>query len=149
MSKDNVAIIVLIVLYLAQGIPLGLFTGALPFLFAAEFSYSDQAILSLAGYPYALKLLWAPIVDCVFSTKIGRRKSWVFPCQILMGAVMMYMSFNIDNWISDSQIYTLTFWIFIAVVFTATQDIAVDGWSLTMLSKENVSYQAPLQSLGL
>ncbi|RWS05813.1 hypothetical protein B4U80_01938, partial [Leptotrombidium deliense] len=39
-------------------------------------SYDKQAIFSFACYPYAIKLLWAPIVDSIYYEKFGRRKSW-------------------------------------------------------------------------
>lgn len=44
---------------------------------------------------------------------------------------------------------------FITVVFgslilaAATQDIAVDGWALTLLSSQNLSYASTAQTIGL
>jgi len=35
------------------------------------------------------------------------------------------------------------------VTFSATQDIAVDGWALTLLSEENLAYAATCQTIGL
>jgi hypothetical protein len=35
------------------------------------------------------------------------------------------------------------------VFFSATQDIAVDGWALTLLSKENINYASTAQTVGL
>ncbi|KAG0168541.1 hypothetical protein DFQ30_004613 [Apophysomyces sp. BC1015] len=37
----------------------------------------------------------------------------------------------------------------ITIFFCATQDIAVDGWALTLLSKENLSYASTAQTIGL
>jgi PAT family acetyl-CoA transporter-like MFS transporter 1 len=43
----------------------------------------------------------------------------------------------------------LTF-IFVSLIFfAATQDIAVDGWALTLLSQENLSYASTAQTIGL
>lgn len=43
----------------------------------------------------------------------------------------------------------LTF-IFVSLIFfAATQDIAVDGWALTLLSHENLSYASTAQTVGL
>lgn len=40
--------------------------------------------------------------------------------------------------------------IFVTLVFcSATQDIAVDGWALTLLSEENLSYASTSQTIGL
>lgn len=49
-----------------------------------------QAEFSFAVYPFCFKLLWAPIVDCVFSKRFGRRKTWIIPMQYLMGIVIEY-----------------------------------------------------------
>lgn len=37
---------------------------------------------------------------------------------------------------------------FILIVFVATQDIAVDGWAISLLSKKNVGYASTCQSIG-
>eukprot|EP01084_Bolivina_argentea_P006753 12780_1 len=114
-----------------------------------SFSYSDQAIFSLSSYPYSLKLLWSPIADSIYFKKLGRRKSWLFPSQNIMGILMIYISYHIDTWIQNIDINSLTIWCFILIFFTATQDIAVDGWALTILSKHNVHLQSTCQSFGM
>lgn len=43
----------------------------------------------------------------------------------------------------------ITIFFFILVLLMATQDIAVDGWALTMLSKSNISYASTCQTIGL
>ena len=48
-----------------------------------------------------------------------------------------------------TKVYTLTIWFFIMVLLCATQDIAVDGWSTTILSKENINYQGTCETFGL
>ena len=55
---------------LVQGIPMGLVFGTIPFLLkgAANVSYTELGLFSLAGYPYSLKLLWSPIVDSFYWT---------------------------------------------------------------------------------
>ena len=74
----------LVALYVLQGLVTGLATGFLPFMLSGRISYSQQAIVSLAAYPYSLKLFWSPIVDVVHVPRWGRRKSWIVPCQILI-----------------------------------------------------------------
>ena len=38
-----------------------------------------------------MKLLWSPVVDAAYSTKIGRRRTWVIPLQLLL-AVTLYIT---------------------------------------------------------
>lgn len=37
-------------------------------------SYEALAVFSFAGWPYSIKLFVAPIVDSVYSRRVGRRK---------------------------------------------------------------------------
>jgi PAT family acetyl-CoA transporter-like MFS transporter 1 len=43
----------------------------------------------------------------------------------------------------------LTFIFVMFIFFAATQDIAVDGWALTLLSGPNLSYASTAQTIGL
>eukprot|EP00485_Elphidium_margaritaceum_P016518 CAMPEP_0202728330 /NCGR_PEP_ID=MMETSP1385-20130828/185572_1 /ASSEMBLY_ACC=CAM_ASM_000861 /TAXON_ID=933848 /ORGANISM="Elphidium margaritaceum" /LENGTH=515 /DNA_ID=CAMNT_0049394577 /DNA_START=41 /DNA_END=1589 /DNA_ORIENTATION=- len=152
-QDDILGISVLMLLYCLQGIPLGLIFGSLPFVMAERLSYTDQATFSLAAYPFSLKLLWSPIVDAVYLPQFGRRKSWIFPLQILMGVTMIFISYHFDDWSGVTgngvvNIWSLTVWMFLLIFFTATQDIAVDGWALTILSVGNRELQAMCQTIG-
>lgn len=48
----------------------------------------------------------------------------------------------------EPNIWTLTISFFILNFCAATQDIAVDGWALTMLSKKNVGLASTCNSVG-
>lgn len=96
--RDRSAMIILVILYLLQGVPTGLAFGSIPFLLKSKLSYSQIGVFSLSTYPYSLKLFWSPIVDAWFSPRIGRRKSWIIPVQVVVGLMMYWMSF----WIEDS-----------------------------------------------
>ncbi|KAG9098318.1 hypothetical protein FRC06_006539, partial [Ceratobasidium sp. 370] len=150
-AKDKAAMALLITLYLIQGIPIGLAFGSVPFLLKSKLSYSQLGIFSLATYPYSLKLLWSPIVDSVFSPAIGRRKSWIMPMQLIIGSLMLWMSFNVQSLmdVPEPDVNKLTFIFTSLVLLAATQDIAVDGWALTLLSQENLSYASTAQTIGL
>jgi MFS transporter, PAT family, solute carrier family 33 (acetyl-CoA transportor), member 1 len=88
--------ILLVVLYLLQGIPVGLSFGSIPFLLKAKMSYSEIAIFSLSSWPYSLKLLWSPIVDALYWPELGRRKSWIIPIQTLTGMLFLALGWHID-----------------------------------------------------
>lgn len=149
--KDKINITLLIVLYLLQGVPVGLAFGSVPFLLKSTLSYGEIGIFTLSSYPYSLKLLWSPIVDAVFLPRFGRRKSWIVPIQMIIGILFLWLGFNVNDLLANasSQVYTLTATFFILIFFCATQDIAVDGWALTLLSKDNLSYASTAQTIGL
>ncbi|KAI0700407.1 MFS general substrate transporter [Cytidiella melzeri] len=150
-NKDKRAIALLIILYLIQGFPLGLALGSLPFLLKEHLSYSQIAVFSLASYPYSLKLLWSPIVDSLFIPSVGRRRSWIIPMQVLIGSLMLIISFNAEEYMNNpSEHINIMSIVFTAlVVLSATQDIAVDGWALTLLSQDNLPFASTCQTIGL
>lgn len=150
-TKDKKAVVLLCILYLIQGVPLGLALGSVPFLLKEHLSYSQLATFALSSYPYSLKLLWSPIVDSVFFKSIGRRKSWIIPMQLIVGTLMLYISLNVQKLLDDpaNNVTELTIVFTSLVMFSATQDIAVDGWALTLLSQENLSYASTCQTIGL
>lgn len=151
LSGDYLNICVLLFLYILQGIPLGLI-GSVPFILSNRgVSYSQQAVFSFVTWPFSVKLLWAPIVDSLYWERFGRRKSWLVPVQYLIGFFLIIISFNIENLLNSSagpQMSVLTI-MFLALNFlAATQDIAVDGWALTMLKPTNVGYASTCNSVG-
>ncbi|XP_074859989.1 acetyl-coenzyme A transporter 1 isoform X2 [Carettochelys insculpta] len=147
------SILLLLFLYVLQGIPLGL-AGSIPLILQSKnVSYTDQAFFSFVFWPFSLKLLWAPLVDAVYFKSFGRRKSWLVPTQYILGFFMMYLSTQIDFLFGDVEgkspdVVALTVTFFLFEFLAATQDIAVDGWALTMLSRENVGYASTCNSVG-
>ena len=85
LQGDKIHVCVLFCLYILQGIPLGLGSAVPLVLINRSVPYKDQAKFSFAGYPFSMKLIWAPLVDSVYVARFGRRKSWLVPTQYLLG----------------------------------------------------------------
>mmetsp|Transcript_4986 Transcript_4986/g.11084 ORF Transcript_4986/g.11084 Transcript_4986/m.11084 type:complete len:681 (-) Transcript_4986:225-2267(-) len=138
---------------------------------AARASYNANAIFALCSWPFSLKLLWAPIVDAVYFKRFGRRKSWLVPVQTLAGLIMVGGSDFVERELGLGNVVTqgtesvsgldaaaaaaasmnvqgVTAFFFVLYFLMATQDIAVDGWALTMLSKENRGRGPICNSIG-
>lgn len=153
--QDKRNFLLLVLLYFLQGIPMGLAMGSVPFLLKPYFSYGQIGIFSLASYPYSLKLLWSPIVDAIWSKRLGRRKSWITPIQTISGFALIYLGGRIDQLMIDASandgagVWGFTRWWFLLVFLCATQDIAVDGWAISLLSIQNISYASTAQTVGL
>ncbi|XP_078617067.1 acetyl-coenzyme A transporter 1-like [Branchiostoma floridae x Branchiostoma japonicum] len=150
-DRHNIALLLL--LYILQGIPLGL-AGSVPMLLQSRHvSYHQQAVFSFVFWPFSVKLVWAPIVDAIYSKRMGRRKTWMVPSQYLIGIFMLFLSTKVDYLLGDvddnsPDVRTLTFFFFMLNFLAATQDIAVDGWALTMLSRRNVGWASTCNSVG-
>lgn len=151
-GKDKWSIALLLLLYTLQGIPLGLAASIPMVLQAKKVGYRQQALFSLVSWPFSVKLLWAPLVDAFYSRSFGRRKSWLIPTQYVIGFVMLVLSYYMDDLLgSDKEpprVMILTVVFFVLFVCAATQDIAVDGWALTILSRENVGHASTCNSVG-
>ena len=152
---DKRNFLLLVMLYFLQGIPMGLAHGSLPFLLKSYLSYGQIGIFSLAGYPYSIKLLWSPIVDAIWSSRFGRRKSWITPVQFISGVSLIYLGGRINEMMAaagengGAGVWNFTGWWFFLVLMCATQDIAVDGWAISLLSITNISYASTAQTVGL
>ncbi|CCE86677.1 Piso0_005180 [Millerozyma farinosa CBS 7064] len=149
--EDRPAFIALVILYILQGVPVGLAFGSIPFFLKSKLTYSQVGIFSLAAYPYSLKLLWSPFVDSFYSKSIGRRKSWIIPIQIISGTTLILLGREIDHCLLEPALYLkrITAYFFLLVFFCATQDIAVDGWALTCISPDCLSYASTAQTVGI
>lgn len=153
--QDQRSFLLLVLLYFLQGIPMGLAMGSVPFLLKNHMSYSEIGVFSLASYPYSLKLLWSPFVDAVWSPKLGRRKTWIVPIQFMSGFGMLYLGAHVEDMMATvgraggPTVWTFMSWWFFLVLMCATQDIAVDGWALTLLTPSNVAYASTAQTVGL
>lgn len=153
--QDRRNFCLLVLLYFLQGVPMGLATGSVPFLLKKHLNYGHIGVFSLASYPYSLKLLWSPIVDACWTPKLGRRKSWILPIQMLSGIGMLWLGKHVKEMLvtagadGGSGIWDFTGWWFFLVFMCATQDIAVDGWALTLISPSNLSYASTAQTVGL
>ncbi|KAJ1454219.1 acetyl-coenzyme A transporter 1-domain-containing protein [Pelagophyceae sp. CCMP2097] len=151
-THDRGSVALLMVLYTLQGLPMGL-SSAVPLLLAGKIAYKEQAVLAMASMPFSLKLLWAPLVDSAYIPSIGRRKTWLVPCQLLIGLLMVLSRSRVDAWVdgangSGPQTSPLAVFFFALYALCATQDIAVDGWALTMLSEKNVGWASTCNSAG-
>lgn len=114
-------------LYLSQGLPFGFFTQALPAVMRQQgLSLAVIGGSTLLALPWALKFLWAPLVD-----RHGTRRAWILPLQLASVAVLLALAFADP---SESLL-----WLMVGVLLTnlvaATQDIATDGLAVDLLRK--------------
>lgn len=154
-EESNLAL--LFFLYFLQGLPMGLSVSVPLFLASRGASFTDQALFSLSSWPYSLKVLWAPLVDALWTEKyrLGQRKSWIIPIQIITGISMIALGTYVAEMLGSDEreaakldIKALTAVFFLLYFLVATQDIAVDGWALTMLRTENVGFASSANMIG-
>ncbi len=120
------------IFYIAQGLPIGLLTIALPaWLSEQGVEASDVAyFISIATLPWGFKLFAGPIMDRFSFLAMGRRRPWVVAAQAGLLVSMIGLAFVPDP---ANNIVLLTWMAFIVNSFAAVQDVAVDGMAIDVL----------------
>jgi len=127
MTSDRTTpkIVLLTALYVAQGLPYGFFTGALPVLLRQTgMSLTAISALSLLYLPWALKFMWAPYLD-----HLGTRKAWLlgFQASTIVGALLLS---RMDLSAGYLPIIVAAF---AFNIIAASQDVVTDGLAVRML----------------
>jgi PAT family beta-lactamase induction signal transducer AmpG len=132
-------------LYLSQGLPYGFQTQALPsMLRTLGLSLPEIGATSLLALPWALKFLWAPLVDRWWSPTLGHRRSWILPIQLTTVGALALMG-TLDP---HTQLHPLL-WCFLGLnLLAATQDIATDGLAIRLLGPSERGLGNGLQVAG-
>jgi MFS transporter, PAT family, beta-lactamase induction signal transducer AmpG len=117
-------------LYLAQGLPYGFFTQALPILLREHgLSLPLIGLANLLALPWALKFAWAPLVDRVRSPR-GRRRAVIVPLQLASAVALGALAVAA----SPDAMWLLCIAVLVVNTLAATQDIATDALAVEILS---------------
>jgi PAT family acetyl-CoA transporter-like MFS transporter 1 len=122
----------LIFLYSLQGLVIGIILDTMQMILKKHFHYKEIGLFLMCSYPFSLKIFWSFIVDTYYIKRLGLRKTWVIFSQSISSLILLYLSYHIEGIILDKRIYFLSFMCFMLIFCIATQDIAVDGWALSL-----------------
>lgn len=115
-------------LYAAQGLPFGFFTLALPVLLReAGWSLTAISFLQFLALPWALKFLWAPVVD-----HHGSRRGWLLGLQAAACGAALLLS-QMDLALGSVALFAA---VFVFNLIAATQDIVTDGLAVRLLNAQ-------------
>lgn len=137
-----------LLLYLVQGIAIGLTISIPLFLIYYGATWNDRGTFNFATYPFSLKLLWAPLVDVLYMDRFGRRKSWIIPIQLIMAVILLTLSFYIESLVMNNHVVLLTVIFFLIMFLTATQDISIDGLAISWFASTNPQWTSTSQTIG-
>jgi len=149
-KKNILGLAVLTILYMIQGIPLGFFKLSISSILVEKgVHYKDLGLLSLVSLPYSLKFFFAPILDAFYFKKLGQRKSYIVPTQYIYALISFFLSWNVQFYIDEFNVKALFIFGLSCIILIAVQDVAVDGWVLTILTEDYISYGPATQTIGL
>jgi len=130
---------VLVILFLgfSSGLPLALSASTLGIRMTdVGVDLGTIGLFSLAGLPYTIKFLWAPLVDAiripVLTPLLGRRRGWLIFSQILLMGAIVYLGFVdplVDPWF-------VALGAVLVAAASATQDIVIDAFRVESLETD-------------
>jgi PAT family beta-lactamase induction signal transducer AmpG len=126
-------------LYFAQGLPFGFQSKTLQYLLTEK--GVSLTVITFAGalsLPWALKPLWAPLVD-----RFGARRQWIVPLQAALA-----LTLTLAGQYGDGELITLLGLVLLMNLLTATQDIAVDGLAVDLLDGAELGSGNAMQVVG-
>lgn len=143
-SKQTNKLLTFFSLYIAQSVPMSLFSTLLPVLMRQDnFSLSTIGLLQLIKLPWILKVFWAPIVDKKTSD-LGTYKRWIFSSEMVYAILILLVAF-LDL---KTNFITIFILIILSFIASATQDIATDALTALSFSRKEKSLGNSMQSMG-
>ncbi len=142
-------VIAILFLGFSEGLPLAL-TGATLSVWLRESGISKTAIglFALVTMPYALKFIWAPLIDRlrlpVITRVFGRRRGWALVTQSALMLALIGLGFT-------DPLKDLWWTAFLAVIVafcSASQDIVIDAYRVETLDEKQQGAGAATLVLG-
>ena len=142
-------VFVILLLGFSSGLPLLLvFQTLSAWLKESEVSLTMIGWFSLASTAYALKFLWAPMVDKMpipfLSSALGQRRAWIILSQSLVALSML----GLGSMDPSQELSWVAIWAVALATASATQDIAVDAYRIESLDEEQLGAGSANYVLG-
>lgn len=121
----------MLLLGFSAGLPITMVLGTLnAWLTEADVAISTIGILSWVGLFAAFKFLWSPLVSIrppLIGKRLGRRRSWLIGCQIVVIGALFVIAFSNPE---GGALVPLASAAALAAFASATQDIVIDTWRI-------------------
>jgi PAT family beta-lactamase induction signal transducer AmpG len=148
-------VLIVLLLGFSAGLPLALCGETLRVWLAdCGVDLSTIGLLTLAGLPYTIKFLWAPVVDALdipwLSQRFGRRRGWLLATQLVLMGTIVFLGTREPR--GAPLVVGLA--ALIVAFASATQDVLIDAYRVESLAPEEqaagmASYVAAYRVGGL
>ncbi len=153
LAKDRkLRLFTLFILYVAQGVPIGLFWFAIPAWMAANGASAGDVgyVLGLTALPWTLKLVNGFIMDRYTFLAMGRRRIWIIGAQLVMILLLLGCA-AVSPGVGDVLLLGIAG--FVVNLATTFQDVAVDGMAVDIMEEEERARASGMmfggQSIGI
>jgi len=134
----------------ASGLPLALTSGTLQaWLTVIGADLRTIGLFTLAGIPYTVKFLWAPLMDRFVPPWLGRRRGWMVAAQsgLIAGLVAMALSGPTERG-SAEALWVIGVLALLVAFASASQDIVFDAYRTDVLRPSERGFGAALSVTG-
>ncbi len=151
-ESRRLRLVTLCVLYIAQGVPIGLFWFAIPAWMAANGASAADVgyVLGLTALPWTLKLVNGFIMDRYTWLAMGRRRIWIIGAQVSMIGLLVAGAIVRPQ---AGDIVLLGMLGFLVNMATTFQDVAVDGLAVDITHEDERARASGMmfggQSIGI
>jgi len=134
---------------LSAGLPLALVGNTL-FMWLAreEIDKTTVGLFSVVALPYALKFLWAPIIDRLrfplLTRFLGQRRGWAVATQLALMAAIVAMALTDPV----ANLWLLALFALFVASCSASQDIVIDAYRVELLEEEKIGAGASTYVFG-
>ena len=127
-------VLVIMLLGFSAGLPLALSGETLRvWMFERGVDLGTIGLLALAGLPYTLKFIWAPVVDAwrvpYLQERFGRRRAWLIVSQLVLMAAIVFLGTRDPI----NAPWMIGLGALIVAFASATQDIVIDAYRIQAL----------------
>src|SRR5690606_36464624 len=109
----------------------GFFTQALPVLLRESgLALPIIGLSQLLMLPWALKFVWAQLVDGIHAPRVGRRRAVIIPLQFASAIVLATLALAA----TPGALWALCVAVLLVSAISSTQDIVTDGLAVELLA---------------
>lgn len=140
-------LLTILMLYVAQGIPIGLFDFAIPAWMATNGATGGEIgyVVGMAGLPWSLKFVNGFLMDRFTFLAMGRRRSWLIGAQAAMVAALLISALLSPSPRDAVLLGAIALVVNAAVVF---QDVAADALAVDVVRGKDEGLVGGLMSGG-
>lgn len=128
-------LITLVLFYVTQGFPTGLFFYAIPTWMAANGASTGEiaGVVSLASLPWSLKFVNGFLIDRYAFLPMGRRRAWIIGAQSLIVVVLVVGALLAPAY---NDVFTLSLIGFCANAAVTFQDVGIDSLAVDIMPED-------------